>query len=747
MKTHNEYVKVMRELVDTLDFDAAAFHGVKAFSIFSLFGPSLNLPRSFVPGAMHQWYNLFKHLFDWYRGKFLKDELNHTDDQWDHPYTGNEATDNSPLQSLFDRVSRNGADGDDAAPVKDGETKKEKAKPSKAPKFVQSKDPFCIPPAVWDRIGNDMDLTAKEGLIPGDFGIQVRSIAAHSHEFKAEEWENWALRYAPIYLHGKLPEPFYSEFVFLTRVVRISKRYSLLPAHIEFIRNGLIRFLKHYEEHYYQYKEERLPAMKPVIHQLIHIATSIEDTGPPYVGCELFIERTCGDLARGCKSRSNIYRNISLNILRAERFNHLRFTYSIDELRAEATTDPLNANRVPTGANQLDERLGNISTQYNADEIERLKLSGYIRKMEEKARSAKETFNLHVKASEIAERELRIDMDDGKRVDRMRLCAWYYKYLIRTAKKRGLDSMLPGFLVSEYIHQTSTFGRPRIARLDRWVEFSGSTVTVPLTSRFYDLMIDTGQGWEKLPFAEAKDNLKVVKFPTVDYWNKGQVRPDLSLVSSTMPRENRTRTASLVYCTLPPDDSDDDQEIGPGPDIDPEGFELGGRLIHIAEVLYLFTIVEKEKEKEAGTDGSSGTVALSPALDIVLRAIKPINAGDEDEDQDDEDQEEEGLHDLQDHGHADLPPTRSRSSKKTANRRPRHDPAVAYALIRLIFTDPVPNSELRVVAKDRPTSAEMVVNLEDIHGLIGLALKEGNAYPVVEDGPMYSDRFNFFHWR
>ena len=75
--------------------------------------------------------------------------------------------------------------------------------------------------------------TRKSGGIPSQCGYNIRSIKDHCHNFKAEEWRNWALPYSPIYLENVLPEPFYTEYISLVRAVVKAIKFKITPGDIE----------------------------------------------------------------------------------------------------------------------------------------------------------------------------------------------------------------------------------------------------------------------------------------------------------------------------------------------------------------------------------------------------------------------------------------------------------------------------------------------------------------------------------
>jgi len=69
--------------------------------------------------------------------------------------------------------------------------------------------------------------------------------------------------------------------------------------------------------------------MKLCFHNLLHIADSIENTGPCWATWQFPMERTCGMLLPLARSRLHPYKNITNNIHIWELFNNLRFYQDI----------------------------------------------------------------------------------------------------------------------------------------------------------------------------------------------------------------------------------------------------------------------------------------------------------------------------------------------------------------------------------------------------------------------------------
>lgn len=69
--------------------------------------------------------------------------------------------------------------------------------------------------------------------------------------------------------------------------------------------------------------------MKLCFHSILHIANSIENTGPCWATWQFPMERVCGMLLPLARSRLHPYKNIINNIHIWELFNNLRFYQAI----------------------------------------------------------------------------------------------------------------------------------------------------------------------------------------------------------------------------------------------------------------------------------------------------------------------------------------------------------------------------------------------------------------------------------
>jgi len=82
---------------------------------------------------------------------------------------------------------------------------------------------------------------------------------------------------------------------------------------------------------YLQNKPERLPAALISYHYLLHIATSIYNTGPAWATWQYPMERLCGMLLSLVHSRLHPYINLRNQITMWTRFSHLQHDTEINQ--------------------------------------------------------------------------------------------------------------------------------------------------------------------------------------------------------------------------------------------------------------------------------------------------------------------------------------------------------------------------------------------------------------------------------
>lgn len=191
---------------------------------------------------------------------------------------------------------------------------------------------YCISQKSWKEIDEDLARSAK--LLPGPLGEQVRSIKDLK---KAAQWKTWAHLLSPILLKGRLPDPYYSQWIALIKAFRLATNPVITSKDIDFIGETMLAFVHHYEAEYYQFKFHRLSACKPVIHALLHVAACIKKMGPMWSYGQWTTERMVGLWTPKVKLRSNANRNLSLAMLRTAQIYSLSLTTCLYFKTAENT--------------------------------------------------------------------------------------------------------------------------------------------------------------------------------------------------------------------------------------------------------------------------------------------------------------------------------------------------------------------------------------------------------------------------
>lgn len=116
---------------------------------------------------------------------------------------------------------------------------------------------------------------------------------------------NWVTIFSPLLLKGRLPEPYYTEWVRFTQIVTEFRQYTISDNSIDTLHAGIVRFVEHYEREYYQHDETRVSACRSTVHYLLHICQNIRDCGPPQLYWQFPAERACGIITQKAQSCPN----------------------------------------------------------------------------------------------------------------------------------------------------------------------------------------------------------------------------------------------------------------------------------------------------------------------------------------------------------------------------------------------------------------------------------------------------------
>jgi len=83
--------------------------------------------------------------------------------------------------------------------------------------------------------------------------------------------------------------------------------------------------------YYYQYKEHRLSTCILTIHGLLHLANDIRTCGPMWATWTFYLERFCGILQMGLRSRTHPWSNLSKRNLHMAYLGQLTVKFDLDD--------------------------------------------------------------------------------------------------------------------------------------------------------------------------------------------------------------------------------------------------------------------------------------------------------------------------------------------------------------------------------------------------------------------------------
>ncbi|KIJ64977.1 hypothetical protein HYDPIDRAFT_89555 [Hydnomerulius pinastri MD-312] len=200
---------------------------------------------------------------------------------------------------------------------------------------------YQLNPSVWEAIG---DATAAAGpTLPYAFCSRPRNVASHERsQCTADSWSFWAQYIAPVLLENKFTSrQYYDHFVDFVKLLRCCLQFQMSREDVEYIRHGFKDWVEKYEEFYYQYSPERLSVCTVTAHALLHIADSIEATGPVWTTWAFPMERFCGSLQPAIRSRRYPYASIDNYIVSAARLTQVELLYNLQrELSLRKQPDP-----------------------------------------------------------------------------------------------------------------------------------------------------------------------------------------------------------------------------------------------------------------------------------------------------------------------------------------------------------------------------------------------------------------------
>ncbi|KAJ7224885.1 hypothetical protein C8J57DRAFT_1253129 [Mycena rebaudengoi] len=186
---------------------------------------------------------------------------------------------------------------------------------------------YQIPDNAWVLIWQETADAVKH--IPADFVHVLGNIPAY---YTAEAWFFWFIHLAPILLEGRFPDPkYHTHLCQLSRIFKTYLSFTITHDEIDELKTNIIDWIAKYEEYYYQHDEDRLRACPLTYHGLIHIPDDIRFCGPSWTTWTFWVERYCGFLQSGLRSRRFPWANLNNNILHVAYLEQLGVRYDLDD--------------------------------------------------------------------------------------------------------------------------------------------------------------------------------------------------------------------------------------------------------------------------------------------------------------------------------------------------------------------------------------------------------------------------------
>ncbi|KAF7360422.1 hypothetical protein MVEN_00772300 [Mycena venus] len=215
--------------------------------------------------------------------------------------------------------------------------------------------------------------------IPADFVRVLQNNPAH---FTAESWCFWFVYLAPILLNGRFRhQKYYTHACQFSEIIKSCIAFEITYTQIDELQDKIIDWVRRYEEYYYQYDADRLSACPLTIHGFLHIPDDIRFCGPSWSTWTFWMERFCGSMQMGLRSRRHPWANLNNRVLKLAYLEQLGARYDLDhELSAYNQHDKSKlsiSEKIYDGYEQVILRV-----PYRADntpnDITRTRVAGYI---------------------------------------------------------------------------------------------------------------------------------------------------------------------------------------------------------------------------------------------------------------------------------------------------------------------------------------------------------------------------------
>ncbi|KAJ7734610.1 hypothetical protein B0H16DRAFT_1327514 [Mycena metata] len=203
--------------------------------------------------------------------------------------------------------------------------------------FDEGNGEYELAKAVWEAIA--ASTSSASDTIPSAYGSRIPNIAKDRPNVSTEMWSFWTLYLGPVLLRRRFRDvKYYRHFIQLVRLLNLCLQFEITDNEIEEIRTGFISWVKVYESEYFQNDVNRLPLCPLTIHALLHIADGIVFCGPVWCYWAFPMERYCGSVQPGIRSRRFPWASIDRYVTEIAQLTQIKTVYNV--IRELSLTTP-----------------------------------------------------------------------------------------------------------------------------------------------------------------------------------------------------------------------------------------------------------------------------------------------------------------------------------------------------------------------------------------------------------------------
>ncbi|KAF7347089.1 hypothetical protein MVEN_01462900 [Mycena venus] len=194
------------------------------------------------------------------------------------------------------------------------------------------REDYELSKAVWEAVA--AETASASDTIPSAYGSRIPNIAKDRSNVSAEMWSFWTLYLGPVLLRRRFKHvKYYRHFIRLVRLLNLCLKFEITDDEIESIRTGFISWVETYETLYFQKDVSRMSVCPLTVHALLHIAAGIKFCGPVWCYWAFPMERYCGSIQPGIRSRRFPWASIDRYVLEIAQLTQIQTLYNVvDEL-------------------------------------------------------------------------------------------------------------------------------------------------------------------------------------------------------------------------------------------------------------------------------------------------------------------------------------------------------------------------------------------------------------------------------